>query len=152
LIILIVFGEKYKLWSSSLRSFLQSSGTSPLLGQNILLNTLFSNTLSPCSSLNVRDQVSHPYRIIIIIRNESSDGHVWLMESAHRRDHNAEFCTWHDGRHYPCGTRIPPGNWASWPTPGFGAGLRGMNDTVLHWLMDAVFSRGPCRDVTCRAS
>jgi hypothetical protein len=29
---------------------------------NILLNTLFSNTLSLCSSLNVRDQVSHSYR------------------------------------------------------------------------------------------
>ncbi|PNF19236.1 hypothetical protein B7P43_G08216 [Cryptotermes secundus] len=29
---------------------------------NILLNTLFSNTLSLCSSLNSRDQVSHPYR------------------------------------------------------------------------------------------
>jgi polysaccharide pyruvyl transferase WcaK-like protein len=28
----------------------------------ILLNTLFSNTLSLCSSLNVRDQASHPYR------------------------------------------------------------------------------------------
>jgi hypothetical protein len=33
-----------------------------LLGPNILLSTLFSNTLSLCSSLNVRDQVSHPYR------------------------------------------------------------------------------------------
>jgi hypothetical protein len=29
---------------------------------NILLNSLFSNTLSLCSSLNVRDQVSHPHR------------------------------------------------------------------------------------------
>jgi len=29
------------------------------LGPNILLNTLFSY-LSPCSSLKVRDQVSHP--------------------------------------------------------------------------------------------
>jgi hypothetical protein len=28
----------------------------------ILLSTLFSNTLSLCSSLNIRDQVSHPYR------------------------------------------------------------------------------------------
>jgi hypothetical protein len=28
----------------------------------ILLSTLFSNTLSLCSSLNVRDQVSHQYR------------------------------------------------------------------------------------------
>jgi hypothetical protein len=29
---------------------------------NILLSTLFSDTLSLCSSLSVRDQVSHPYR------------------------------------------------------------------------------------------
>jgi hypothetical protein len=29
---------------------------------NILLSTLFSNTLSLCSSLNVWDLVSHPYR------------------------------------------------------------------------------------------
>jgi hypothetical protein len=28
----------------------------------MVLSTLFSNTLSLCSSLNVRDQVSHPYR------------------------------------------------------------------------------------------
>ncbi|PNF19758.1 hypothetical protein B7P43_G14768 [Cryptotermes secundus] len=34
------------------------------LRSNILLSTLFSNILSPCSSLNVRDQVSHPYRTI----------------------------------------------------------------------------------------
>jgi hypothetical protein len=32
------------------------------LGPNILLSTLFPNTLSLCSSLNVRDQVSHPYK------------------------------------------------------------------------------------------
>jgi hypothetical protein len=36
--------------------------TSFLLGPNILLNTLFSNTLSLCSTLNVREQVSHPYK------------------------------------------------------------------------------------------
>jgi hypothetical protein len=35
-----------------------------LFGQNILLNTLFSNTLSLCFSLNVRGQISHPYRTI----------------------------------------------------------------------------------------
>jgi hypothetical protein len=34
-----------------------------LFGPDILLSTLFSNTLSLCSSLNVRDQVSRPYRI-----------------------------------------------------------------------------------------
>jgi hypothetical protein len=31
-----------------------------LFGPNILPSTLFSNTLSLCSSFNVRDQVSHP--------------------------------------------------------------------------------------------
>jgi hypothetical protein len=39
-----------------------SAVTSSLLGPNILLRTLFSNTLSLRSSLNVRDQVSHPYK------------------------------------------------------------------------------------------
>jgi hypothetical protein len=33
-----------------------------LLGPNIFLSILFSNTLSLCSSLYVRDQVSHPYK------------------------------------------------------------------------------------------
>jgi len=33
-----------------------------LLGPNTLLNTLFSNTHSLLSFLNVSDQVSHPYK------------------------------------------------------------------------------------------
>jgi hypothetical protein len=33
-----------------------------LLGPDILLCTLFSNTLSLCSFLNVSDQVSHAYK------------------------------------------------------------------------------------------
>jgi hypothetical protein len=57
-----MFGEEYKLRSSSLRSFLQPPVTSSLLGPNILLSTLFSNTLSLRFSFNIRDQVSHPYR------------------------------------------------------------------------------------------
>jgi hypothetical protein len=42
--------------------FLQTPLTSHLLNTNILLSTLFSNTISLCSSLNVRDEVLHPYR------------------------------------------------------------------------------------------
>ena len=57
-----IVGEEYKPLSSPLCSFLQSPVTSSLLGPNILLNTLFSNILSLRSSLNVSDQVSHPYK------------------------------------------------------------------------------------------
>jgi hypothetical protein len=41
--------------------FSHSPVTSTLFGPNVLLSTLFSNTLSLCSSLNV-GKVSHPYR------------------------------------------------------------------------------------------
>jgi hypothetical protein len=62
-IILIILGEEYTLWSfSSWSFFFHPHVTASILVPNILLNTLFSNTLSLCSSLNVRDQVSHPYR------------------------------------------------------------------------------------------
>ena len=52
-----IFGEYWL--RSSLCSFLHSPVTSSLLGPNIFLNTLFSNTLSLRSSLKVSDQVSH---------------------------------------------------------------------------------------------
>ena len=55
-----IFGEQYRSLSSSLCSFLHSPVTSYLLGQNALLNTLFSNTLSLRSSISVSDQVSYP--------------------------------------------------------------------------------------------
>ena len=57
-----MLGEEYRSFSSSLCNLLHSPVTSPLLGPNILLNTIFSNTLSFLSSLNVSDQVSHPYK------------------------------------------------------------------------------------------
>ena len=51
-----ILGKEYKSFSSSLRSLLHSPVTSSLLGPNILLNTMFSNTLSFLSSRNVNDQ------------------------------------------------------------------------------------------------
>ena len=45
----------------TLCSSLHSHATSSLFGPNIPLNTLFWNILSLRSSLNVSDQVSHPY-------------------------------------------------------------------------------------------
>ena len=57
-----ILDEEYKSFSTSLRNLLHSSVTSSLLGPNILLNTMFSNTLSFLSSRNVNDQVSHPYK------------------------------------------------------------------------------------------
>ena len=44
---LITFGEGCKLWRSSLRYFLQPLLAPALLGPNILLETLFLNTLLP---------------------------------------------------------------------------------------------------------
>ena len=46
LITRIIFGEKYRQLTFLLCSFLNSPGTSSLLGPNILLSNLFSNTLS----------------------------------------------------------------------------------------------------------
>ena len=62
-----IFGEQYRSLSSTLCSFLHSPVTSSLLEPNILRNTLFSNTLSLRSSLNVSDQVSHPHTTFKII-------------------------------------------------------------------------------------
>jgi hypothetical protein len=55
-----ILGEDYRSWSSSLWSFLHSPITPSLLDPNILFNTLFSNTLSLHSSINVSDEVSYP--------------------------------------------------------------------------------------------
>jgi hypothetical protein len=75
LIILIIFGEVMKLL---IRQFFPPSchfipHPSVLLGPNILLSVLFSNTLNLCSSLNLRDQVSLPYKTtgkIVVLRSE----------------------------------------------------------------------------------
>jgi hypothetical protein len=56
-----IVGEQYRSWNA-LWSFLHSPVTSSLLGTNILLKTLYSNTPSLRTSLNVSDQVSHSYK------------------------------------------------------------------------------------------
>ena len=65
LITWIIFGEEYRSFSSSLCSFLHSPLTLSLLGSNIPLSTLFSNTASLHSSLNVRNHVLHPYKLCV---------------------------------------------------------------------------------------
>jgi len=61
-----ISGHQYRSCSSPLCSFFHSPATSSLSGPNIFLSTLFSNTLSLCSSLNVSDQVSHPYNTKVL--------------------------------------------------------------------------------------
>jgi hypothetical protein len=51
---LTIFGEIHILRSSSLFSLLELPATSPFFYPTILFSTLFSDTLSLCSSLNVR--------------------------------------------------------------------------------------------------
>jgi hypothetical protein len=58
----IIFGEQYRSLISTLCNFLNSSVISSHSGPNILLNILFSNSLSLLSSLDVSDQVSYPYK------------------------------------------------------------------------------------------
>ena len=57
-----ILGEEYKSLSSSSCNVLHSCVRTSLLVPNILLSTLFSNTLSLRSSLSVIDWVSHPYK------------------------------------------------------------------------------------------
>ena len=56
----IISDEQHRSLSSQLRTLLKSPVTSSLLGPNILLINLLSNTVNQRSSLNVSDQVSHP--------------------------------------------------------------------------------------------
>jgi hypothetical protein len=54
MIILIIFGDKLLVLSSSLCNFLHPPVVFSLLSPNIPLSTLFSNALSLCSSANVK--------------------------------------------------------------------------------------------------
>ena len=57
-----ILGAEYRSFSSSLCNLLHSPVTLSLLGPNILPNTLFTSTFSFLSSLNVSNQVSHPFK------------------------------------------------------------------------------------------
>jgi hypothetical protein len=59
---LLILGESYNLRSSLLCSFLQPPATSSLLGLNILLSTLFSNTLSLMFFHYCEGPNSHPHK------------------------------------------------------------------------------------------
>jgi hypothetical protein len=60
----------YRSVSNSLCGFIHYPFTSSLLGPNILLSTLFSNTISLRSSLNESDPFSHPYK---------TTGKIWVL-------------------------------------------------------------------------
>ena len=57
-----IYDEEYRSSSSSLCSFLQSHLISSLFSPTILFSSLLSYTFSLRSSLNVSDQLSHPYK------------------------------------------------------------------------------------------
>jgi hypothetical protein len=61
--IVIIFGEDTNYEA------LHYAITSSLLGPNIFLSTLFSNTLNLYSPLNVVDQVSYPHKIEVLCFN-----------------------------------------------------------------------------------
>jgi hypothetical protein len=62
LIILVIFGEGYNLWSCLLCNFLQSPTISSLFGPGILFVTTFPDIFYSCSSIDVWENISHPYK------------------------------------------------------------------------------------------
>jgi hypothetical protein len=70
------FGEEQKLWSSSFCSCPRRAAVCPsLFGPTVAISTLFSNTFSLCSSINVRNRVSDAYliaeKICMLIFNDT---------------------------------------------------------------------------------
>ena len=79
----IIFSEEYRSLSSSVCSSLHPPVTLSLLDPNILLSTLFLVTLNLRSSLNMSDQVSHPYKAIGKIELSYKEGiYVYLSRSS----------------------------------------------------------------------
>ena len=97
-----ILDERYRSLSSSLCRFLHSLVNSSLLGPNILLNTLFSNTLSLPSSRNVSDQVSHPYKttgkiiVLYILSFKFLDSNLEDKRFCTEWQHDSTILTYHD--------------------------------------------------------
>ena len=84
-----IFAYEYRSLSSSLCNLLHSPVTPPLFSPNILLSTLFLNTLSLRFSLNVRDQVSHPYKTI----GNTVVLYFFICISLYSKMEDTSFCT-----------------------------------------------------------
>jgi hypothetical protein len=80
LITRIIYGEEYRSLSYWWCSFLHSHFTSSLLVPNILLSTLFSNTLNLRSYLNVSNHVSHSYKTTDTYNEIYEKKSVWISE------------------------------------------------------------------------
>jgi hypothetical protein len=109
----IVFDEEFRSWSYSLCSFLRYLLTFSFSGTNIFLVTLFSNTLSICSSVNVEDHVPYPYQttgkivvlfvlLFIVLNNKLEDSRSQWRRGLRRRRAAARLMRL-------C-VRIPPGH------------------------------------------
>jgi hypothetical protein len=106
----------YKSWSSSLRISLRSPVPSSLLHPNIFLSTLVWSICSLWSSLNVTDQVSHPYKI----GSESVE--------------QLEVIIW-----YSWGARVGAAGWGT----ALQVGSRGFDSRCCHWIFSLTQSFRP---------
>jgi hypothetical protein len=107
-----IFGEEYRWLSSSLCSFLHSHNISSLLGLNIFLSTLFPNTPSLRSSLNVSQTqgdskvVSTTHRPPLPPRKYSQYSFLLAAESTPRpwwgrKNYVNEICQWYPRKSNP---------------------------------------------------